>query len=421
MKKYLIILMAALAFLVSCGQENLLPEDEMVQQTPVTFNLTANHPDATKAVKTGWEAGDAIFVFFTGVDAPKHLKMTYDGTKWSSTEYNGSMQTDGALGLTEGKTGTMRAVFLPFGSDATVSADGTSFVFSTTYYAYYLTATLDYNVTDNKVSGAFNMSIPEGYVQFFIEDGDATNGAYTLGTDAVIPVGVASISANGTITETDDKTAADDMLGYVYENNDTKGYIFSGKLVDGYNYKDIEDRFCYYFAKIKTEGGSRTDLFVKPDNALASHAAVKLPDNDSDRWIPVGEGIAIDMGSEYGGLWASCNLDATAPEDLGSKKNWDDANTAGTLPSALDFVSLNNAKAVWISIHGKEGMVFKGWQTNGFLFFPKVNDDENTYWSSTEFYEGVYYCLSFDSGGSGCSQWNERSKVDEWGVRFLQN
>lgn len=405
----------AVAVFVSCGQENLLPEDETEQVTPITFNLTANHPDATKAVKTGWEAGDAIFVFFNKVAAPKFLKMTYNGTGWTCAEMNGG------LGLKNGDSGMMRAVFLPFGSDATVSADGGSFLFSTTYYAYYLTATMSYTVTNNKVSGAFNMEIPEGYVQFFVEEYEAVDEEYLLGCDAVIPVGVASIAADGTITETSDKTYANDMLGYVYENNDTKGYIFSGKLVDGYNYKDIEDRFCYYFAKIKTEGGSRTDLFVQPDNALASHAAVKLPDNDSDRWIPVGEGIAIDMGSEYGGLWASCNLDATAPEDLGSKKNWDDANTAGTLPSALDFVSLNNAKAVWISIHGKEGMVFKGWQTNGFLFFPKVNDDENTYWSSTEFYEGVYYCLSFDSGGSGCSQWNERSKVDEWGVRFLQN
>lgn len=419
MKKYLFILLASAAMLASCGEEILEPKTED-EATPIVFNLTANHPDATKAVKTGWEDGDVIFVFFSDVAAPKYLKMAYDGVVWTSVEMDGSTESPGALGLHEGSTGSMLAVFLPFGSNAKVSADDDgNFVFGKTYYTYYMTATLDYTVSQNKVLGAFNMEIPEGYVQFFVEEYEAVDEEYLLGCDAVIPVGVASIAADGTITETSDKTYANDMLGYVYENNDTKGYIFSGKLVDGYNYKDIEDRFCYYFAKIKTEGGSRTDLFVKPDNALASHAAVKLPDNDSDRWIPVGEGIAIDMGSVLGS-WASCNLDATAPEDLGSKKNWEDANKAGTLPSLSDFENFSYAEAAWISIHGKEGLVIKG-ETNGFLFFPKMNDDENTYWSSTEAYEGFYYCLSFDSDGSGCSPWNDRGKDDEWGVRFLQN
>lgn len=82
----------------------------------------------------------------------------------------------------------MQAVFLPFGSDATVSASGTSFIFSTTYYAYYLTATLDYTVSDNEVSGAFNMEIPDDYVQFFVEDAAATDGAYTLGPTSALCV-----------------------------------------------------------------------------------------------------------------------------------------------------------------------------------------------------------------------------------------
>ena len=53
MKKYLILMLAAAAALVSCGKETLAPET--VQATPITFNLSANHPDATKAVKSGWE------------------------------------------------------------------------------------------------------------------------------------------------------------------------------------------------------------------------------------------------------------------------------------------------------------------------------------------------------------------------------
>lgn len=40
------------------------------------------------------------------------------------------------------------------------------------------------------------MLIPDEYVQFFVEDASAVDEAYTLGTDAVIPVGVASIAAD---------------------------------------------------------------------------------------------------------------------------------------------------------------------------------------------------------------------------------
>ena len=175
MKKYLILFAAAMAAMVSCGKEVIEPEIGVGEVAPISFDLTANHPDMTKAAKATWQAGDAIFVFFTGAAAPRHLKMTYDGSAWTSAEYDGATQTAGALGLKNGDTGTMRAVYLPFGSTATVSASGTSFTFSKTYYAYYLTATLAYTVADNEVSGAFDMTIPDDYVQFFVEDAAATD------------------------------------------------------------------------------------------------------------------------------------------------------------------------------------------------------------------------------------------------------
>ena len=277
MKKYLILILAASAALVSCNKE--IPDSEYGNETgqasPVTFNLTASHPDATKAVKGGWEAGDAVFVFFSGAAAPKHLKMTFDGTAWTSAEYNGATQTAGALGLKNGDTGTMRAVFLPFGSGTTVSADGTNFTFSTTYYAYYLTATLSYTVADNEVSGAFNMVIPDDYVQFFVEDAAATDGGYTLGTDAAIPVGVASIAADGAITETSDKVAGNDMTGYAYQD----GYLFSGKLNGSYAYSGN-----YYFARPRrpttpaptTLSAARLSPATAPLNCLRATTCMQL-------------------------------------------------------------------------------------------------------------------------------------------------
>ena len=79
MKKYLILLLAAATVLVSCGTEIIGPDNsnETAQSAPITFKLAANHPDATKAVKSGWENGDAIFVFFSGVASELATNKTY--------------------------------------------------------------------------------------------------------------------------------------------------------------------------------------------------------------------------------------------------------------------------------------------------------------------------------------------------------
>lgn len=414
MKKYLIMLMMAVAVFVSCGQDNLLLEDETVQLTPITFNLSANHPDATKAVKTDWEAGDAIFVFFSGAAAPKHLKMTFDEAhnEWTSVEYDGAVATPGALGLKNGDTGTMRAVYLPFGSDATVSASGTNFTFNKTYYAYYQTATLDYTVSNGKVSGAFKMEIPEDYVQFFVEDAEATDEAYLLGTDAVIPIGVASIAADGTVIETSDKTYVDDMPGYVYDNGtDPKGYIFTGKLNGSYDYSG-----SYYFSKTKSDGTVRHDYFVT-GKTIASHSAVKLPANDNvyeakydspntGKWVPVGSGITVSLFKVTGsgswqeaillGKWHTCNYGQSVPESLGGLYTFDEANALVdvTLPTKEQFKTmLLSSTRILLTVHGHPGFVVTC--SAGFLFLPFME-----YWSSTPINAKTAFHLHFDSDGA---------------------
>ena len=409
MKKYLILILAAAAALVSCGKEILDPEDgnETVQAVPISFNLTANHPDATKAVKADWESGDAIFVFFSNVAAPKHLKMTYDGSAWTSAEYNGATQTVGALGLKNGDSGTMRAVFLPFGSTATVSADGTRFKFSTDYYAYYATATLTYTVTDNTVSGAFNMTIPTDYVQFFIEDGEQyLECAYNLSTDAIIPSGVASISADGTITELSG-SAGDNMTGYPYSG----GRLFSGKLNTSYAYSGN-----YYFVMYSLMN-ARYDYFVT-GKTLASHSAVKLPaysskysaSNTSGKWIRVGSGYTVNMGSvtvdemvsESLGKWQTCNQGATKPEEVGTLYTYNEAVALGVnIATKYTFDKmLAQLSWTWLSVNGKQGVVVKAKDTNGFIFLPQTTTEVNIhccyYWTSTAASDNEAYELEYN-------------------------
>ncbi len=438
MKKMWILIVMAAAIITSCGQEILDSGSGITETAPIVFNLTANHPDATKAVKTGWEAGDVIFVFFSGAAAPKHLKMHYDGSAWSSAEYNGSRQTEGALGLTDGKEGTMRAVYLPFGSSATVSADGTSFTFNTTYYAYYLTATLPYTVSNGKVIGTFQMQIPDDYVQFFVEDAEAVDEAYLLGCDAVIPVGVASIAADGTITETSDKTAADDMPGYAYSG----GYLFSGKLNAQYSSTRKDEReapveaHAYYFAKTKTSDNTRADYFVS-GKTLTSHSAVKLPANGTSKWQAVGPGVSyelmytLDAGTSWEsstslGKWYTCNYGCSVPEQHGTPYTFDGANSLPgvTLPTQDQFEKLNTtgyAEWVWLPVHGHSGMVVKA--SNAFLFLPAqgASSESGLYWSSTLHQQSPEYAMGFFINNIGLHVGQAPDVGEQLSVRPIQN
>ena len=379
MKRVLLFLALSILFL-SCAKEEPLRVD--VTSGTVKFELSAVHPAATKAVKTGWEKGDVIFVFFEKAPAPRYLKMTYDGGSWSTAEMDGSAPTPDCRGLKEGDSGSMHAIFLPFGSGATVTSSDGRFKFSTTYYTFYLTAVLDYTVSDNKVSGAFKMEIPEGYVQFFIEGSSPMDGDYTLGTDAVVPVGVEFIDQDGTIVETSDKSAGDDMVGYAYGG----GYIFSGKLAYW-----PKQRNYFYFAKTDVKRHKydyvRSDLFVEV-KTLSSHNAVKLPSDDSGKWQGVGRDISVRMKTADGedlGLWATCNHLQDVPESLGGKYDFDGANALGvSIPSKSQLEALvKKCTWHWMSVHGITGMVVKS--ATGFMFLPTDNrtGSEGHYWSST--------------------------------------
>ena len=314
MRRLSILLLAALTALASCTDGPITPEVIPVKDGSVTYNLTARHPDATKAVKSGWESGDAIFVFFSGAAAPKHLKMVFDGSSWNCDEYDGDTQSSGALGLKDGDSGTMRAVFLPFGSGLTVSNSGTDFTFSETQNTYYMTATLAYTVSENTVSGAFNMQIPAGYVQFFLDnDAAAESDVIELREPHLTPQGIASVAADGTIGHTSVAHGAP-LKGYVYDkaekaSGEHKGYLFSGILADGARGKSTD----YYFTIVR--GGWAGSYYSKPFNGktLSSHAAVKLPALAG--WNAIADYKAIDLGFDYNGkriYLCSRNIGATS-------------------------------------------------------------------------------------------------------------
>lgn len=236
MKKYFVFI-CILAVLIGCAKEEQLFEkpiaEESEEQAPaLTFNFSINHSSldnpTTKAVKSGWEAGDKVFVFFSTVATPKHLELTFDGTDWTATEMNG--KNPGSLGLTE--DGTMTAVYLPFGNDAIVKTKSGRFAFDQTDYAYYLSCVnVPYTVSGAVVSGTLDMNVPDGFVQFFFVDADAEDGNALLREAHVTPKAVTGVNADGTLV-IESKAEGTQMPGFVYGEGAAKGYLFSGELAD---------------------------------------------------------------------------------------------------------------------------------------------------------------------------------------------
>jgi len=403
MKKIFALALAALAALVSCQKESNFPEPQPQPQSKIVFELTASYSDespATKAIKTGWEGGDVIFVFFEGVEAPKHLQMRYDGTAWTTVEMNGD--TEGAIGLSNGNEGLMRALYLPFGSDSKISTDNSNsrfFIDNNNPFAresYWLTGTLHYVVINNKVSGAFNMTIPEGFVQFYVEDPDAAtklagNDEYTLSCPAVTPCGINAISATGLAIERNYVTGDPTYAGYEMSANAYKGgFLFSGCLVDEENYLNTYGNRYYLRRTFWEYNGIMTpvetkDLYVNPLNPLVSHDAVLLPSYDSPRWMPVrGSNSAVELSGASGslGAWKIKNYGDYVPagSEYLATFNFQTANALGEkVPSREEWLALING-LTWTPIvvdRGIKGML--GVDKDGKYIFLQ----DGWYWTST--------------------------------------
>ena len=239
MKKYFMTVCAAVA-LLSCAKEINTPittegpanlEEQEIQ--PLVFDFQINHASmddtATKAVKSGWEAGDVVYVFFSGIAAPKHVELTYDGTAWTSKQIT-TGKTEGSIGLTT--DGTMTAVYLPFGNDSVVETKSGRFGFDQTIYSYYLSCVnAPYTISGDVVSGTLDMNVPDGFVQFFYTDSEATDEGALLREAHITPKAVTGVNTDGTLV-IESKDSGAQMPGYVYGTGVAKGYLFSGELAD---------------------------------------------------------------------------------------------------------------------------------------------------------------------------------------------
>lgn len=428
MKKYFVFLAAAVAALLACGKTDPDPTPAPLPSSTIIYNLGASFAEdlatsaptkgATGWVKSAWEDNDVIFVFSDKVAAPLYLKMTYSGGSWTCDEPNGSM------GLQNGASGTFTAVYLPFGCNATISAgDEGAFVFSETYESLYWTATLAYTVTNNTVSGNFNMKVPDKYVQLWIEDSSASSSSASckVGTDALRPIVVKGVDKNGNLT-LQEKSVGANMPGYPHKG----GYLFSGMMVSSYAYGQN-----YYFTKTKTANNTstRADYFVS-GKSLSSHMSITLPANNSSKWLPMGSDETVHLTKTINnevkdyGYWYTCNLGETKPENMGTRKSFEDASTFLTAHKRFatkDELDGMTENLTWIpmSILRKAGIVAVS--DTGFLFFPDIQSNPSNP-SDTYFWGGRMdsthgYTLEVNSTGTHTVSFQTTGYQNQ--VRFL--
>ena len=293
MRKYIILLVAVALSAFSCAKhaDDPTPVDPSQEEGLVfDFNVTYADSFQTKAVKSGWEAGDIIFVFFSTLTSPNYLKMKFDGSKWNYTQMNENVA--GSLGLSNGDSGNMRAIYLPFANDNDyIDATNNEFWLAhpstdplgdhgySYYFTYYLCSpSTSFFVSGNKITGTLAMSVPANYVQFFVNDASPANEAYQLHTAKIQPFAFQSVyQDNGNLLIREiSRSQGSDMYGYAYGSGDKRGYLFSGKLVD-----EVEIKHAFFL----TGGGFSYRYEISKAKALSSHASILLPANGDAKWV----------------------------------------------------------------------------------------------------------------------------------------
>ena len=135
----------------------------------------------TKAMKTSWESGDRIFVFFdddatkaaTGVSNLPYITLDYNGEEW--------VVDDNLVPAEIPESGILSAVYCPFGGGAITTESGKFYV-SKSMGFYLSDEGVAYTNVDNNVSFVLTMQLEQPYAEFFLPYSEALDREkkYTL-------------------------------------------------------------------------------------------------------------------------------------------------------------------------------------------------------------------------------------------------
>ena len=208
----------ALMALSACNKE------EVPASRTLKLDLNIIHDSDTKAVKTGWESGDKIYVFFGKPEdhtTPAFLTLTFDGSSWTEAWTAG---LEAEIAATE--SGTLHAIYTP-GKLGTISYSSYDkrYNFNGSDPGWYLKCeNVSYTVSEGVLAATLNMSRPTRFVQFYLEGQAANAGKLQFSGDKILKVEISGLTQTGF-------NQANYSYGYAIDGVAYKGgLMFSGIL-----------------------------------------------------------------------------------------------------------------------------------------------------------------------------------------------
>ena len=292
----------------------------------LTVNLLDGFGDTKAIVKTGWSDGDVVFVFFKGVGVAetKYLKLVYDGTTgvWESAAFNGLVAAD----LINASDKRMTAVFLPYGSMATVAYDGEDcFVFQDgdgtplDYKGFFLQDQLvDYSY-DTELKGTLNLGAPnlsevtDKLIHFDIS-GFISGHRYSLYQEFVKPLSFGGVSTGGIVSKKEG-LRGQSITGYEHS---AEVMSFSGILDSSSG--AVGEEMDYQFS-IWDDTDSILYVYDAGERKVDKNQFIGI--GDITTWTSFVSGVDFEylgFNNAYGQriMWAKRNLGATAISGEGS-------------------------------------------------------------------------------------------------------
>lgn len=319
MKKTLLFAAAVLA-LAACSKESLVKEDGVIDASKIVFNIQVENADATKGIKTAWESGDVIYLFFED-SIEQYVKMTYNGTTWTYSDKDSGTDYVGLSLSASGKK--LSAVYFP----GFVYNGGPEYYYKNAPHwrfgkmqGFFQTALSEYTVTEDNNAATLNAvlklkTLYDDLVQVFIPSTEVakmplTDGEeYVLNVNNICPVFLEEVTFDGIENQavvSSYATTSEDgprfpLTGYFGSMGGEQGYYFWGSIF-------LYDEIDYEFQLVKRNKDKKYAISsmskTVPGKRLSDPTAIKLTNLTYN-------GHFVSLGYEGGPLWATGNLDAT--------------------------------------------------------------------------------------------------------------
>ncbi len=376
MKRVLLIIVTALLTLSSCWKETpVVEEGRTYALSSLRFEFIIDRVE-TKGIKTEWESGDKVFVFFSGV-TNAYVTMSFDGTGWSSSASSGLAKLN--------QTGVLTAVFLPYvGNVQPEYSEG--WHFASVSESYFLKAEkVEYYIQDtNHQIATLGARLPmtkanDESAQFFIPKVLWQNETMRLACNVVTPTGLAGIASDGTVTSSVGTQGAW-MTGYPATVAGEQGFYFYGTIAEtpGSN---------TYFA-VQDNDGTYFRHYYKGNTTLLPRKSYQLP--VLDNMAGVGSNVQVNVG---GYLWYSLDDGTSSPLQTGTAyETQPQAAGQKLIPSKTAWGGLldsEKATLVPMTIGGVPGVLVVDKLIPSQYFFLTEGD----YWSSAT---GFYFRVASD-------------------------